>query len=195
MDSNTKSHESELVLINLNHIPSVFTAFTFCAIHCKQITQCNLMSLPMNVNGDSDIVLMILMFVHLFLVLSWKKKLNMFFFKERKWKHLYFNLGFISSIHIISWTCYYKCLSIFANVCPFLHNTVFQYFHLSTRNSPIGIKRSFLSNPLHHLLFCNVILFFVFFLYFSKENNKNKMMQNSLFHILQIHKDFYTFLF
>ena len=123
------------------------------------------------------------------------KKTKYVFFKERKWKHLYFNLGFISSIHIISWTCYYKCLSIFANVCPFLHNTVFQYFHLSTRNSPIGIKRSFLSNPLHHLLFCNVILFFVFFLYFSKENNKNKMMQNSLFHILQIHKDFYTFLF
>jgi len=47
--------------------------------------------------------------------------------------------------------------------------------------------------PLHDLLFCNVILLFVFFLYFSKENNKNKMMQNSLFHILQIHNlDFYT---
>ena len=55
------------------------------------------MSLPMNVNGDSDIVLMILMFVHLFLVLSWRKKLNMFFLKKES-----------GSIYILIWDLFHR---------------------------------------------------------------------------------------
>ena len=56
------------------------------------------MSLPMNVNGDSDIVLMILMFVHLFLVLSWRKKLNMFFFLKKE----------SGSIYILIWDLFHR---------------------------------------------------------------------------------------
>jgi len=86
-------------------------------------------------------------------------------------------------------------------MCPILYKTIVQYLYLSILNSVFVSVNFKFSNWNQEKIFTHYMIcfsamsfyFLYFFLYFSKENNKNKMMQNSLFHILQIHNlDFYT---